>query len=156
MKSDMSENGVDELVRDRVLIFEDDERQAQALQEKLAGVYEVDLAHDMSEALFLANAHAYAAVISDLFFSLGANERTPKGGVSLITKFRSGLGGAPAWGRTVPIIAVSGAAPFNGFDPLETAANVGANAVLRKPINTERLLDLLESLISGNGGDASA
>ena len=127
------------MVTDRVLLFEDDLLLATDLASELSAEYEVDIAQDLEEAILLAKGTEYVALVSDLF----VEGDEAGGGVTLIGALRSGLRDLPAWGRDVPIVAMTGAQPFNGFDALEVAANLGANATVRKPIDIENLLGTL-------------
>lgn len=137
----------------RVLIFEDDAPLAQLWAGHLRDHYVVDIAADMAEASVLVRGNEYAVVISDLFITDDDGRADNEGGVTLISSLREGLAGYPAWCRTVPVIAVTGAGAFNGFDPLTVASNVGANRVLRKPVSLDELLDVVDWLHKKHSGD---
>lgn len=134
--------------RRRVLLFEDNVALAITLAGYLELDFEVDHAEDMAEAIELVTGNEYDAVVCDLFFKRGDAASGAEGGVTLISALRNSLLDLPPWGRVVPIIAITGAGEFNGFDPLSVAASVGAGAVLRKPISSAELIDAVSTAIA--------
>jgi len=140
----------------RILLFEDDAPLANTICHFLGVEFRVDAAEDLVEAQTLVMRTQYDAVICDLFIveadspsSVGGSR---DGGITLISSLRNQLVGFPAWGRTVPIVAITGARPFNWFDPLQGAANVGATVVLRKPFTDVELIDAVASAIQRGAG----
>lgn len=125
----------------RIFILEDDSALGETMRRALAEHFVVHLAADMEETQALFAEHRYDVVISDLFIKAREGDGRGQGGVTLIGALRSGLLDFPDWGRTVPIVAITGASAYNGFDPLAVAANVGATAVLRKPFSSVELTE---------------
>lgn len=154
----MSEMAMSEMAmseKRRVLLFDDDVALAATWIGYLEADFDVDHAEDMAEAVELLNQAEYDVVVCDLFIKKVDGVPNGEGGVTLISALRNKLFGMPAWGRTVPIIAITGAGQFNGFDPLRVAGNVGAETLLRKPVSPAQLIDAVSSEIDRARSDSA-
>lgn len=116
----------------RVLVVDDDRPTTYAMKGLLlAAGYEVEVAHHAEEALALARRRRPALMVVDI--------RMPEiDGARLIEIVRHDPDT-----RGVPVLAISGA------DERERVARVGANGFLTKPLERERFLGVVASLLSG-------
>jgi CheY-like chemotaxis protein len=117
----------------RILVVEDepDARQFLATLLEIEG-YQVTTATDGLEALETIDAQCPDLLISDIAM--------PNcDGIDLLRTLRK----SPEY-RALPVIMVTA----YGSDNLFNALNAGANAALRKPLETESLLDCVASLIN--------
>jgi len=121
-----------------ILLVEDDEGH-QVLVEKMlrSGGHHVFTAPNGHEALRLLRAHQFEAVVTDLRMPL-------MNGLRLIRELRSA-------GDTIPIIAISGV----NWDQLPLAQDYGANAALLKPLDRNKLLEVLDRVLSDTRSDWS-
>lgn len=124
-----------------VLILEDDLDLAKQWQRALEseGMH-VSVASAVDSAVFYCKDRQFDIIIVDLFLRRPNDSIIPYGGLTLIGYLRSRLKGLPEWGRSVPIIAVSGAVKQNGYDALLSAEMQGANSSLRKPFRVKDLV----------------
>lgn len=136
----------------KILLMEDHPPQAMELVQQLETIgYEATWARNATEALVQLGKAEFDAVVADVLVHEGAT-LTANGGVTLIGKIRAAAFKIEV-GKTIrqlPIIAISGA-----FDPMgyknflsDTALGVGADAALPKPVDIEKLHDLIEEMTS--------
>lgn len=121
----------------RVLIVDDDADARDSLKILLetAG-YEVEVAANGSRALRLQRTRPADAVITDIFMPISDGIETVK---EMRTEFPD-----------LRIIAVSAGGRTVGTDTyLAVALAAGADAVLRKPMDFDELLSLLQKLLTG-------
>jgi CheY-like chemotaxis protein len=124
-------------VTKRILVVEDesDLRQFLATLLELEG-FQVTTANDGLDALEKIEADCPDLIISDIAM--------PNcDGIDLLRTLRKSLEH-----RTLPVVMLTA----RGSENLFNAINAGANAALRKPVDTELLLPLLESLINESKG----
>ena len=78
---------------------------------------------------------------------------TADGGVTLLGRLRSPTNRVAdhlRWMLEVPVIAISGGQAIpGGFDPLRQARDLGADALLRKPIKLNEMLEVVAELLRG-------
>lgn len=114
-----------------ILVVDDEDFSLTLIKEMLVSAgHEVLTARDGEEALkVLVTAEGVSAIITDL--------RMPRfNGLRLIRELRGG-------GDTIPIIAVSGV----NADQLILAEDYGANAILTKPLDRDKLLRALDGAL---------
>jgi CheY-like chemotaxis protein len=115
----------------KILLVDDEEIDQALIREMLVtGGHEVVLAKNGQEAIALLEDKEVAAVVTDLRMPL-------VNGLRLIRALRGE-------GDTIPIIAISGA----NRDQLLLAQDYGANAGLTKPVDRDKLLDVLNKVLS--------
>jgi len=136
----------------RILIMEDDLDLALQWSAALrAEGFACTLAQSRPEAEQACEMAEFDAVVVDVFIKDDQGNYTADGGFTLVSRLRMpALGGTPAWGQTVPIVIVTGAAPAAGVDALEYGLHLGANAALRKPFPPQALVNQLLTFI-GSG-----
>lgn len=137
-----------------ILILEDDLELSNTWARALRAVgYKVELVTDSTSALAAMKERRFDLVVVDVFIKKGG-QFVPDGGVLLLAKIRRAYAGGQAnWWRTVPVLAVSGGFVIEGgFDPLKTAADMGATEWLRKPIPMDELIYTIRRML----GDAAA
>lgn len=123
----------------RVLLVEDDERLAQALQASLAAAgFAVDRVGDGVDAEFRGQTEDYDAVVLDL--GLPGMD-----GVSVLQRWREA-------GRAMPVLVLTARSRFH--DKL-AAFNAGADDYLTKPFHPDELLLRLRALVRRSAGHAS-
>jgi CheY-like chemotaxis protein len=117
----------------RVLIVDDnaDGRESLRVLLELSG-YEAATAGDGAQALDMMRAAPADVVVTDIFMPT-------KDGVETIVAIRKEF-------PSVPIIAMSGAASYT-VDYLSVARELGAERILRKPFETQQLLDTLKQVL---------
>lgn len=105
-----------------------------------------------TEAIAAAHQTRFDVIITDIFIEQHG-QLVADGGTSLISKIRNSTDLQSAeWRASVPIIAVTGSLGVKGgFDPLQTAHDLGANLVLRKPFPLSDLIDPLQNKILKSG-----
>lgn len=134
----------------RILVMEDDEDQAALLRIALdAEGHTVTLAHTGTEAYeaCLYASPPYDLLITDILVRMDG-QIVSDGGVSLIGKLRTANDGRPEWFLTLPIIAITGVtARYPSGNYLEIAKGLGANELLRKPIDLETLSKTVNTLL---------
>lgn len=135
-----------------ILLMEDDPDHCMMLTEILQSAgHEVTVRNSGSEAWNTLLSTRFDILISDIFVKVGGNY-VSDGGVSLLGKIRMprpGIDNALAWLKDLPILAISGGiAVRGGHDPLRQARDMGADAMLRKPVPSEVLLETIEELTS--------
>ena len=86
-------------------------------------------------------------VISDIFIHNDNNERD-KGGLTFINYLRFGINGAPEWGKTTPILGITGAKLVHDRVLKDVIDFSGANALLEKPITLEDFVDTVQKFVS--------
>lgn len=136
----------------KILLMEDHPPQAMELVQQLETFnYEAVWARNAAEAITHLGKAEFDAVVADIFVREGITLKA-NGGVTLIGKIRTGaynikVGKAI---RQLPIIAISGGFDSSGKDTFlsDTVIGVGADAALPKPIDMNRLRDLIENLTS--------
>lgn len=96
--------------------------------------FEVQVAADGQRALDLQREHPADVLITDIFMP-------ERDGIELIERFKSRF-------PRVKIIAMSGGGHAFKMDFLPVAAEIGADAVLRKPFAPETLLRMLQDLVA--------
>ncbi len=135
----------------RVLILEDD---LDLVQQWRAAINALGIVAETAsrrvDAELACASTRYDLVIIDIFIRSPEGELTGDGGFTFIAHLRSpALAQTPEWGRTVPIIAVSGSERMHGFDALDHARHMGATVALRKPISPHELAQLVKQHIEG-------
>ena len=122
----------------RILLVEDDESSQVLVSEMLrSGGHKVLVASDGQEALRILKTDHFAAIVTDLRMPL-------VNGLRLIRELRGA-------GDTIPIIAVSGV----NWDQLPLAQDYGANAALPKPLDRDKLLEVVDRVLSDTRSDWS-
>ncbi len=124
-----------------ILIFEDDmdlaTQWATSLRER--GM-DVDHAMSVDEAVEYCNQKQYDALVIDVFVEDEEGNFLPKAGYTLLSYLRNtSLEKVPKWSGEVPVLSVTGSQVIMGYDILDYAKSLGANATLRKPFSTEEL-----------------
>jgi len=124
----------------RVVLMEDDVPLGLELAAGLrAGGHEVTLVHSGTEARQVLWDWDFDLLITDMIVRQGGRP-VPDGGLSLIGWARQMMRADPKR-KTLPIIAISGATSRQGLEFLmPTAVQVGADIVLEKPVDMEKLL----------------
>jgi len=119
----------------RVLVVDDnpDMRSLVKLVLERAG-FEAQVAADGQRALDLQRERPADVLITDIFMP-------ESDGIELIARFKSGF-------PQVKIIAMSGGGHVSKKDYLPVAADIGADAVLRKPFAASTLLRMLQDLFA--------
>ena len=119
----------------RVLVVDDnpDMRSFVKLVLERAG-FEAQVAADGQRALDLQRERPADVLITDIFMP-------ESDGIELIARFKSGF-------PQVKIIAMSGGGHVSKKDYLPVAADIGADAVLRKPFAAGTLLRMLQDLVA--------
>ena len=115
-----------------ILIVDDDEMDRILLKDSLEGDHELVFARSGKTATDIVVRQAIDLMITDLVMP-------EVNGLRLIKELRED-------GETMPIIAITGAAP----EQLELAVSYGANAMLDKPIELADLLDTVNRLLSAD------
>ena len=110
---------------------------------------EVDIQADHVTGTAQANRQCgeveYDVVIVDMFIRERDGSLSPDGGLVFIAHLRSPtLAGTPVWGVSVPIIAITGSPEHHKFDVLDNAHRMGADDLLRKPIEPEDLVSRVQ------------
>ncbi|MEM9146718.1 MAG: response regulator [Pseudomonadota bacterium] len=133
----------------RILIMEDDPDQGMLLAAALGGAGH-DPRHVQSarDAWVMLNEGPYDLLLTDIFVHVDGN-LTGDGGLLLISRMRAPKPGAHARRlRTMPVIAISGGGhPMRGPQVFALARDMGADLLLRKPIDLDRLIDEVETLL---------
>lgn len=140
-----------------ILIMEDQLELAEAWAELLKmDQHGVLICASGSEALATAQARRVDLVIADIFVRHGG-ALVPDGGILLIGRLRAlEIVDDKPWLRRLPIIAVSGGGMIEDRgDPLQTAQMVGADLVLRKPVEGAVLRAVVNDLLSRAARDQS-
>lgn len=123
----------------KILIMEDDEFQAEALQFLLEDLgHQAEICYSAKAALSKLQVRKYDLLITDL---LVVAQDEKGGGITLIKEVR---GSQFPFLRSMPIIAITGSGKLISPELLgESADIVGANHVMMKPIE---MLDLRRSI----------
>ncbi|MFK7893629.1 MAG: response regulator transcription factor [Granulosicoccus sp.] len=131
-----------------ILVMDDDVEFAFYLSQELEQFYQVTWCRCASEALEVLNMHRVDLVIADIFvYQKGVP--VADGGITLIgamrvSRFRAGERDC----SEIPVIAVTSSPEKVGVvDVLTTASNLGAQAVMEKPLDVPSLLDTIEGLL---------
>lgn len=120
----------------RILLIDDEELVRFSLRQILEiDGHEVDEAADGNEGLRCIESVPYDLVITDILMP-------GKEGVETIIEARQDR-------PNLKIIAISGGGRFGNYDFLQLAQQFGADAVLSKPFNRQRLSELVESVLAG-------
>lgn len=134
--------------------MEDHAPQAMGLVQQLETIgYEAIWARDADEAMGQLYKAEFDAVVADILVREGITLKT-NGVVTLIGKIRTAaikikVGKAI---RQLPIIAIPGAFDEDGKGNFlsKTALGVGADAALCKPVDMEKLHELIEEMTTGS------
>ena len=119
-----------------ILVAEDNGINRYYIRELLTTIgYRVVEAVDGTDALEKAKSESPALILMDV-------EMPEMNGVDATRHLRSG-------GDRVPVVALSA---YEQSDLLERTAGSGFDAVLAKPVDEQKLFDLVEELTSGVGG----
>jgi CheY-like chemotaxis protein len=128
-----------------ILVMEDDKLQASVFDRLLTGEgHDVVVTGTASEAVSAIATKEIDLVITDIYVR-NESGLTADGGILLIGKIRNARFGIdpklPKSIASVPIIATTGAGAtsYTRIDPLESAQDLGADIVLRKPIDLDEL-----------------
>lgn len=138
-----------------ILIFEDDLDLAWQWRDELkAKGYHVDHVWKAEAAKRLCRERRYNLIICDIFLRDQVGTIIPEGGVSLIYNLRlKASQDLPKWTRKVPIIVVTASNSFFGIDPLHPLRNFEGISLLRKPIPSPKLMEMVEQILSSQGTD---
>ncbi len=128
----------------KILIMEDDEFQAEALQFILEDLgHQVEICHSAKDALVKLQVSKFDILITDLLV-MGQDDNS--GGITLIKEIRSSKF---PFVRSMPIIAITGSGKLISPEILgESAEIVGANHVLLKPVNMLDLRRAIDTVIA--------
>ena len=134
-----------------ILLMEDDLFLAHVWESNLTMVgHKVVVKTNAKVALDYLLTHPIDVLITDMYVREGPNLST-EGGTTLLGRlqyWRLARNPSPAWMPKLRILAVSGAGVIpGGFDVLRHARELGAHAVLRKPILVEALLAAVDELL---------
>ncbi len=123
----------------RILIIEDDTALAEILADflKLRGGYDVRTAADGLEGLKLLKKASFDLVITDITMPYVS-------GIGILTILKRDY-------PEIPVIAITG----YGDEVKSLAEEKKADVVLSKPLDNQRLLNLLEKMLTKGGSDAS-
>jgi CheY-like chemotaxis protein len=120
----------------RILVADDDEHLRTVLRIVLETEgYEVETVRDGNDAIRAQEERPADVLITDVFMP-------ERDGLETLEYFR-------ARNPRMPIVAISGAKYLQKTDYLKVAQHAGANAVLRKPFDTNELLGQLKRLTVG-------
>lgn len=130
-----------------IVLLEDDERLAKQISVSLAQVgHEVTMFDAATPALAHCENHAVDLIIADLFIKKGG-AYIQDAGIRLMSSLRQ------VTGSDLPMIAISGSfSDIHGEAALGSAIAVGATETLAKPFHPDELIELVESLLAGDGG----
>lgn len=128
----------------RILIMEDDEFQADALQAFMEDLgHEAEVSHSAREAYQILCARSFDILLTDL---LVANPDEKGGGITLIKDIRGS--GIPRL-QILPIIAITGSSKLISPQLLgENAEFAGANRILMKPVNISDLNSTIQDVLN--------
>lgn len=132
-----------------VLIFEDDMELALDWKSELEkkGIA-AEHFWNLGNAMARCNEKKFDVIISDIFIKDPMGNLKAEAGVTFVSRLRYGLKGAPEWGKTVPVIAVTGSLISFGFDVLQLAKINGETIGMRKPFKVSELVKKVELLLS--------
>jgi len=132
-----------------VLIFEDDIQLAlDWKREFIKYGFDVEHAWDVDNAISLCNQKKFDVIICDVFIKDNSGKLKNEAGVTLISRLRYEMNGGPTWGKTVPILVVTGATPNFGFDVLKLIRTMGTNLTMRKPFSPSNLVERIQEIIA--------
>ena len=134
----------------RLLLMEDDVIQGKLLKEGLEdGGHDVDVYEAASLALEALAAREYDLIVTDLLVQRDGTH-VADGGMLLIGRLRKPMPRSErSWWLKVPIIAITGSISAEGGPNfLAVAKTLGADAVLRKPIRLDDLLQQIDQLLA--------
>lgn len=142
----------------KILLMEDHPPQAMELVQQLETKgYKAVWSRNADEAMTQLGKAQFDAVVADIFVREGITLKA-NGGVTLIGKIRTSAFKIKTGSkiRQLPIIAISGGFEPQGKDNFlsDTALGVGADAILPKPVDMDRLHQLIEKLTSATGPKA--
>lgn len=128
----------------KILIMEDDEFQAEALQVLMEDLgHEAEICHSAREALSLLTFRSFDLLLTDLLV-LGEDEKG--GGVTLIKEIRESNFERL---RSLPVIAITGSGKLISPKLLSQQAEfVGANSVIMKPVNLDKLRTTVAEILA--------
>jgi len=131
-----------------VLIFEDDFSLALEWKEALRenGIHS-EHAWEVGNALNLCKQQKFDAIICDVFIKDNFGKLRTEAGLTLISSLRNQLKGGPQWGRSVPILAVTGSPKLFGFNVLDNIRSMGISFTMRKPFTPNRLVETVREII---------
>ena len=136
-----------------ILVMEDNPEHAAMIVEILESVgHKTLVCADGSSAWEELQRGRYDLLIVDIYVKKDG-AFLPDGGVTLLGRVRSPTNRVAEhlrWMVEVPIIAISGGQVIpGGFDPLRQARDLGADALLRKPIKLSDMLEAVAELLRG-------
>jgi CheY-like chemotaxis protein len=121
-----------------ILLVEDSRSLAKVIEQRLAPFYRVEMVHDGAEAIgHIANMDAYSAVVLDLVLPQAD-------GFEVLRTMRG-------HGKRTPVVIIT-AKPRQSVEA--EARDLGAEAILSKPLDFGVLLDILQDAISKHSGAA--
>lgn len=105
----------------------------------------------VDEAVIYCNQTKIDAIVLDIFLKDSTGKLMARAGITLLSYLRNpSLEKVPEWGKTVPIVVVTGAEAKLGYDPLSNARAIGGNwgiSVLRKPFTPKILYAILMDMV---------
>ena len=134
-----------------ILLMEDDPDHSMLMSEVLMSVgHEVTVRSTGSDAWNTLLSTRFDLLISDIYVKV-SGAYVSDGGVSLLGKIRMPRPVQDTelvWLKDLPILAISGGITVSGgHDPLRQARDMGANAMLRKPVPIDLLLSTVHELL---------
>lgn len=123
----------------RILVV-DDEPEVRALfvEALTAAGHAVEAAENGREAVAIATTFNPDVIVLDVFMP-------EKDGVEALIEIRKA-------GASCRIVAVSGGGISKNFDFLEVSSTLGADAVVRKPVLPDQLVDVVHACLAGAPG----
>lgn len=122
-----------------ILIFEDDVILAESWQKKLGDQgHQVEYTANIDVAMSKIYEGYLDIVLIDIFIQEN-NQESARGGIMLISKINMLALDSKPW-----LIAVSGRSHDPGFSVLEIAKTVGADEYLKKPIDLQELVTVVD------------
>ncbi len=118
----------------RVLVIDDDPQMRSFMEKCLTRAgYEVTLARDGAEGLYIFDIEPFDLIITDLFMP-------DRDGLEVLRDIHRKA-------HAVPILVISGGSPDMPQDFLQFASALGADTTLSKPFGPDELLDAVSKLL---------
>ncbi len=118
----------------KILLIEDHPEFRETIAEMLElHGHQVTSAQDGREGMTLFSRHSFDVIITDLIMP-------QQDGISVIVGIRQKS-------QAVKIIAISGGGNINGVDYLRMTEDLGVDATLEKPFQSQQLLDTVKRLV---------
>ena len=109
--------------------------------------FDAVMTHSRAEAEVQCAERQFDVVVLDIFIRGDDQELLGDGGFTLLSRLRTPeLAGTPEWGRTVPVLVVTGAKD-EVLDALDHAINIGANDALYKPVDPDVLVTRVRRML---------